>query len=199
VTTKIVIDGTGWCEQRADKVELDLNFEAEAATRTGAVEALGGRLRVLDAPPIGAERISYRQFGVHSDAQDKRGPGFRAHEGVGIRLLDIDALEDVLAALVAAEPASMMGPRWLLRDATTAYREAQRLAVADSRERAEVYAEILGGRLGALRRLTDHGGHDAMNLSFGGRESASMIGGLGLEPEPVRITARCTTSWTLIT
>lgn len=71
-------------------------------------------------PPIGAERISYRRFGVHSDA-------------------------------------------------------------------------------GALRRLTDSGGHYAADMSFAGYESALTIRGLGLEPEPVRITARCTTSWSLVT
>jgi uncharacterized protein len=65
--------------------------------------------------------------------------------------------------------------------------------------RAEVYAQILGGQLGALRRLTDHGGYGAVEMSHAGDESAPMIRGLGLEPEPVRITARCTASGTLIT
>ncbi len=196
---EIVTNGVGWCDQLADKVELDLNFDAVGPTRTAAVDALGDRLRVLDAPEIGPRNISYRRLGVHSQMHEKRGEtGYRASEGVGIRLLDVTELEAVLAVLTEGEPESMMGPRWLLQDPSDAYREAQRLAVRDAQKHAEVYADALGGRLGPLRRLSESEGygHEMAHALSG---SAPVVRALSVQPEPVRITARCTTSWTLIT
>lgn len=197
---EIVTTGVGWFEQLADKVELDVNFDAVGPTRTAAVDARGDRLRVLDGPEIGPRNISYRRLGVHSQVHEKRGEtGYHANEGVGIRLLDVTELEAVLAVLTEADPDGMMGPRWMLQNSSGAYREAQKRAVTDARERAEVYADALGGRLGPLRRLSDDIGQQGYEMAHAGYDPVPMIRALSLQPEPVRITARCTTSWILIT
>ena len=111
-------------------------------------------------------------------------------------------LEEVLAAVVASEPATMNGPNWQLREPTAARRTAQQRAVADARDRAEGYAAALGGRLGGLLRLSEGaGGMDsrAFAVSAMAREAAAPdVRELGLEPEPVRVTVRCTTAWELL-
>ena len=75
-----------------------------------------------------------------------------------LRLDDVGALEEVLAALVASEPAALNGPTWLLADPAAARRAAQERAVADARDRAEGYAAALGGSsarcCGCRRRRT---------------------------------------------
>jgi uncharacterized protein YggE len=79
-------------------------------------------------------------------------------------------------------------------------REAQRKAVADARERAEGYAVALGGTLGPLSRLTEtnEGGMPAPMMMRARAEAAPLdVTELGLEPEPVRVTVRVTTTWTL--
>ncbi|HEV7933296.1 MAG TPA: SIMPL domain-containing protein, partial [Actinomadura sp.] len=80
---------------------------------------------------------------------------------------------------------------------------AQREAVRDARRRAEGYAAALGGRLGALRRLSESDGRGVPMMAM---RAAAAEGGpdvdvhdLELEPEPVRVTARCTTTWVLET
>ena len=76
--------------------------------------------------------------------------------------------------------------------------------MADARDRAEGYAAALGGRLGALLRLSEAGRRRrrAAGVPRWPRwraEAAPDVRELGLEPEPVRVTVRCTTSWELLT
>jgi len=97
----------------------------------------------------------------------------------------------------------MNGPNWQLKDPAAARRTAQERAVADARDRAEGYAAALGGRLGALLRLSEAGGGAAEPRAFAmaamAREAAAPdVRELGLEPEPVRVTVRCATSWELV-
>ena len=94
---------------------------------------------------------------MHDQWRGNRVVGCRATEDVVLRLDDVGALEEVLTAVVASEPATLNGPNWMLKDPDAARRTAQARAVADARDRAEGYAAALGGRLGALLRLSEAG------------------------------------------
>jgi hypothetical protein len=197
---EIVTEGTGWHEQLGDRAELDASFTAFAKTRADAVRELG--LRVEAAGPaleLPGLLVRNRRFWVHNEWQGNRVVGCRAGEDLALTVTDVAALEDVLSALVGAEPTDLQGPRWVLSDPAAAQREAQHRAVEDARQRAEGYAVALSGRLGTLRRLSDAPTH-AGPVAFAARESAGPdVHSLGLEPEPVRVTARCTAAWTLLT
>lgn len=201
---EIVTEGSGWHEQPGDQAELDMTFTATARTRSDAVRDLGRRVAVaratLDRPDL---VVRHRRLWVHSEWRANRVVGCRAGEDVAVLLMDVTALEEVVAGVVAAEPTDLRGPRWVLADPAAAQREAQRRAVADARERAEGYAAALNGRLGPLRRLSEAPDHNApvayrMAAAMDAAESAPDVRDLGLEPEAVRVTARCTTSWDLI-
>lgn len=195
-------EGTGRYEQLGDRAELDIGFSAAGPDRTEAVAALGRRVAAaaaaLDHPGI---TVRHRRLWVGANWHDDQVVGCRAGEQVALVVTDVAALEEILAALVRAEPSDLHGPRWAVHDPAAAQREAQRLAVVDARERAEGYAAALGGRLGALRSLTDGsgGGASARMLGMAARaESMPDIRDLGLEPEMVEVTARCTTTWQLL-
>lgn len=205
---EIVTQGTGTFEQLGDQAELDVSFSAVAPTRSAAVGQLGALVSVLDEPLV-AEAVRSRQLWVHNEYEDRgklgnKIVGCRAGQNVHLLVRDLGRLEELLGVLVAAEPTSIDGPRWGLRDNAAGLREAQQRAVADARQRAEGYAEALGGRLGTLRRLSDgqHGhlesgsAHYAKALAFDG--GAPDIRQLGLEPEPVTVRATCTTTWELL-
>lgn len=201
---EIVTEGSGWHEQPGDRAELDVSFSSTARNRADAVRDLGRRLATarpaLDLPGLA---VLHRRFWVHSEWRGNRVVGCRAGEDVAVLLTDVTALEEVLSGLVGAEPTTIGGPRWVLADPAAALRVAQQRAVADARARAEGYAEALNGRLGPLRRLSEAPDHQ---FAVGHRmvaqdiaaESGPNVRDLGLEPEPVRVGARCTTSWTLI-
>jgi uncharacterized protein YggE len=138
---------------------------------------------------------------VHNEWRDNRVVGCRAGEHLALLVTDVTALDAVLSALVGAEPTDLQGPTWVLEDPAAAQREAQRRAVADARDRAEGYAAALSGTLGPLLRLSEAPEHAPMDYRMATMATAESAGpdvrALGLEPEPVRVTARCTTTWAL--
>lgn len=204
--------GTGEHEVTADQAELRVTYTANAADRSGAVEALGERASAVDAVLRGdamAGAVEVRQRGMHvGDRWDrKRRVGATAQLQLVLRVTDLTVLDDLLAALFSAEPEWLNGPQWSLADETAAVREAQRRAVADARGRAEAYAEALGGQLGTLLKLSDDGMEQPFPVMRGaamtfaaetagvGRDSVQQ---LGLVPEQVTVRATCTASWSLL-
>lgn len=197
---EIVTAGSGWHEQLGDRAELDVTFTAIARSRSDAVRDLGRRMSGAEAalaqPGLEVRR---RRLRVHNEWRGNRVVGCRAGEELALLVTDVTALDTVLSALVAAEPTELQGPRWVLADPGAALREAQQRAVADARTRAEGYAAALSGTLGPLRRLSEATEHAApMAYRMAAQESgAPDVRALGLEPEPVRVTAHCTTTWAL--
>jgi len=201
---EIVTEGSGWHEQPADRAELHVGYAGTGRDRSAAVAHLGKYVAEAE-PAFGLRGVTvlHRRLSVHDQWRGNRVVGCRATEDLTLRLDDVSALEEVLAALVASEPATLNGPNWQLREPVTARRAAQERAVADARDRAEGYAAALGGRLGALLRLSEAAGGGAEPRAFAmaamARESAAPdVRELGLEPEPVRVAVRCTTSWELL-
>ena len=196
----IVTEGSGRHEQLGDRAELDLGFQADGADRAGAVARLGTRVAAatgaLEHPGL---TVRHRRLWVGSQWRDEKVVGARAGEHIALVVTDVAARISSSAALVRAEPSELHGPRWVLHDQAGAQREAQRRAVADARERAEGYADALGGRLGPLVSLGDasaHGGSPRMMMA---RAEAAVpdVRDLGLEPEPVEVAVRCTATWEL--
>ena len=201
---EIVTEGSGWYEQVADRAELQVGYAGTGRDRSSAVAELGKRVAAAE-PAFGLRGVSvqHRRLAVHDQWRGHRVVGCRATEDITLRLDDVGALDEVLAAVVAGEPATLNGPNWQLTDPAAARRTAQARAVADARDRAEGYAAALAGRLGALLRLSEVAGGGMEPRAFAmaamGREAAPDVRELGLEPEPVRVTVRCATSWELLT
>jgi uncharacterized protein YggE len=196
---QIVTEGSGWYEQPGDRAELDVSFAAVARSRSDAVRDLGRRLTGAEpALALPGLEVRHRRVRVHDEWRGNRIVGCRAAEDLALLVTDVTVLEDLLPALVGAEPTDLQGPRWVLSDPAAALREAQQRAVTDARTRAEGYAAALGGTLGPLLRLSEAPEHGVPVAYRMAAESAGPdVRALGLEPEPVRLTARCTTTWAL--
>ncbi|HVL85148.1 MAG TPA: SIMPL domain-containing protein [Pseudonocardia sp.] len=198
---EIVTRGTGHDERDADRAEVELSFVGRGPDRAAAVAELGRRVAAaegaLAAPGL---TVRHRRLWVADDWHRRRVKGCSATEDIGVRLGELDRLDEVLAALVAAEPARLHGPRWSLAEPSALLREAQRRAVADARERAEGYAAALGGRLGGLLRLEDGDNveHVYRAAAMEGAPQVPDVADLRLDPEPVRVTVHCTTTWSLL-
>ena len=182
----VVTEGNGWHEQPGDRAELDVGYAATGPDRATAVAELGRRVAAADpALQHPALEVRHRRLWVNAEWRDDRVVGCRAAMDIALVVAAAPALEEVLAALVATEPAQLHGPRWSLHDRSAA--------------RAEGYAAAVGGRLGpllALRELADEG---PVAYRMAARaEAAPDVRDLGLEPEPVRVTARCATTWELL-
>ena len=207
--TEVVTHGSAEHEAVADQAEVRVAFAANAADRSQAVTALGSRMGSVDAATH-RDGVQLRQRTMHvGDRWDrKRRVGSTAQLQLVLRVTDLAVLDDLLAELFSAEPEWLEGPHWSLADETAAMREAQRLAVADARARAEAYAEALGGQLGALIRLNDQGTERPYPVMRGAAMtfaaesvgvSPDSVQQLGLAPEQVTVRASCTAAWALLT
>lgn len=197
VTTR----GSGEVERIADRAGLTLSYQGRATSRNEAVAALSTPL--ARAKPtferVGVD-VRSRRLSVHDEWAGKRRTGCVATQNYQLRVIDLAVLDDLLAAIIASEPAELYGPHWELAERTAAVAAAQRDAVTDARTRAAGYAEALGTRLGQLVRLTDEDGVAPRRMMFGsaGAAELSSVERLGLEPELISVTATCTATWTLL-
>jgi uncharacterized protein YggE len=205
---EVVTKGTGKVERTADRAQVDVTFETMGASRNDAVEALTTKVSavepVLDRPGV---EVRSRQLSVHDNWDGTQRAGSRASQRYVLRVTDLDTMDDLLSALVAAEPAWLNGPTWELSDDAEAVREAQGKAVVDARLRAQGYAEALGRRLGPLLRLSDGDG-DLWQVEAGPMRSMAAYGGgpgaavqadqLNLEAQQITVSVRCTAAWSLL-
>jgi hypothetical protein len=147
-----------------------------------------------------------RRLSVHDVWRDaRRREGAQATQSYLVRITDVTELDDLLAALVGSEPTGIDGPTWTLADDTEPTREAQHAAVADARAKADGYADAVNGRLGPLLQVTDgstsHHHQPMFAVAYKTSRAAAAppnIGDLGLEPQPVTVSAQCTMTWELL-
>jgi uncharacterized protein YggE len=201
--------GTGTVERTADRAQVDVSFEVAGERRNDAVEALTSRVSavepLLDRPGV---EVRTRQLSVHDNWDGNTRAGSRASQRYVLRVTALDQLDSLLSALVLAEPTWLNGPSWDLTDTEDAVFDAQQEAVADARLRAQGYAEALGRRLGPLVRLSDGDGdlwqaEAAMSAKsfagYGGSPGVPVqIDQLGLEPQLITVTVRCSATWSLL-
>lgn len=207
---EVLTKGTGTVERTADRAQVDVSFETSGGLRNEAVEALTSRVStvepLLNRPGI---EVRSRQLSVHDNWDGNTKAGSRASQRYVLRVTDLAELDGLLAALVLAEPTWLNGPSWDLTDTKDAVFEAQQDAVADARLRAQGYAEALGRRLGPLVRLSDGDGGDQwqMDTAMSARSFAGYGGSpgtpvqvdqLGLEPQQITVTVRCSATWSLL-
>jgi hypothetical protein len=203
---EVVTKGVGKVERTADRAEVHVSFETTGSTRNEAVDALTARIAAVEpAFERPGVEVRSRQLNVHDNWNGRRRSGSRAAQNYLVRINDIGVLDDVLAALVVAEPTWLNGPTWQLKDDADAVREAQREAVQDARRRAEGYTEALGARLGPLQRLTDGDAEvwaatesHRMMAAGGAPGVPPQMDQLNLEAQRIVVTVRCMASWTLL-
>jgi uncharacterized protein YggE len=205
----VLTKGTGTVERTADRAQVDVSFETAGEQRNDAVQALTSRISavepLLDRPGI---EVRTRQLSVHDNWDGNTRAGSRASQRYVLRVTDLGELDGLLSALVLAEPTWLNGPTWDLTDTREAVFNAQQEAVTDARLRAQGYAEALGRRLGPLVRLSDGDGDQWQMDSTMSAKSFAGYGGspgvpvqidqLGLEPQQITITVRCTATWSLL-
>lgn len=202
---QLVTVGTGEVERIADQADLRLSWVGRGKDRNSAVTQLTGTIK--DVEPHfdrSGVRVVSRRLSVHDVWSGKRREGAEASQSYLVRITDVTVLDDLLAVLVGSEPAAIDGPTWALADDTEPAREAQQKAVADARAKAEGYADAVDGRLGALVQVTDGSmsPHQPMFAaaysSRSGGAALPNIADLGLEPQPVTVSAQCTITWELL-
>lgn len=148
-----------------DEVTVGLSAEALLPTASEAF-AEATRLAadlVLLCDEIGVpagsrttSQVSLAEHGEHTDTGWQH-RGYRASTRVAARLSDADLASRLVSEAAARLEVRIDGPTWRVARDNTAHGEARRRAAEDARSRAEEYAAVLGGRVGAIASIAEPG------------------------------------------
>jgi uncharacterized protein len=111
-------------------------------------------------------------------ATGRRSLGHRAISRVSVRSTDAALIGRLIGQATENLAARIDGPRWLISPTNPVRLEAARQAAADSRRKAEAYAEGVGAKLGPVIRLAEPDQHHAIRAAGG-------LKPLGAEPMPI--------------
>lgn len=107
--------------------------------------------------------------------------GYDARNSVQVRVRRVAEMGRIIDALAAAGANEIHGPAFTMDEPRTALDEARAAAVAEARQRAELYARAAGMRVARIVSITEAGGHypvDAITVS------GSRMGFAGAPPPP---------------
>lgn len=159
VPAQVAIDGTllsisaeGEVRRDPDIARLSTGVVTRAADAQAAMDANAARMQDVIAAirQAGIAEADIQTSGVNLFPQYRYGEnqppeitGYEAHNTVEITVREIDALGDVIDALVAAGANQINGPSFDVEDKQAAFDEARRIALENARERARMYAQTL--------------------------------------------------------
>ncbi len=156
-TGGITVVGQGTSYGQPDQATVIVGVESfaptveEATTQNQAT--LDRVMAALDAAGIAAEDIQTTNYSLFAEQiYGEKGPegiaGYRVNNQVNVRLRDISAVGDVLAAVTEAGANAIYGINFSVADPAALEAEARAAAMADARKRAESLAELGGVSLG---------------------------------------------------
>lgn len=190
-----------------DQARVRLSFYApgrSAAEATNAVSertrALDAAIRAIDAQNVTIERTDVTVTPVMREGGDRRPDrinGYEASAGVTILVRDLARLSQAVEVAVNAQPDAFNDVEFSIRDTIRARRAAREAAIADAVDKARIYSEGAGHRLGRLL-LVEEGAHNmiaqsgnravfaARNAPMGGQDGVTAP---AIAAEPLLYTA----------
>ncbi|MFD0273976.1 SIMPL domain-containing protein [Kitasatospora sp. NPDC127111] len=136
--------------------------------------------------------VSTSRLGLESEwdygGREQRFVGYRCTAAFVIELRELDALEQVLVDVVEAGANHVDGVEFDVSTKRELRAEARRAAVAAAREKAELYAEAAGVRLGAVVHIQDVDS-EQLSTHYRGHGRGGGSGEGDLTPGAIRVSA----------
>ena len=202
----LTVNGTGEVSAAPDMARISIGVLAQAPTAAEAVRAMSADMETvmasLTAAGVAADDIQTSglrvdvQQAYDEPTQTTRVTGYLAVTDVQVRVLDLATLGQTLDAVVQEGANQMNGLTFDLQDRKPALDEARSAAVADARDKAELYAGAAGVNLGPIRSLTEGvpGGGMPQPLM---RMEMDAAGSVPVAAGRITITADVTVTWGL--
>ena len=183
VTDSITVNGAGKVTVPADVGVVDLGVEVIASTvkdaRTQAASSMRKVLTAVKAKGIADKDITTTEFSIWPETTWVEEPidlgggrvvrggrsvviGYRVSNQVSIKVNDLEKLADVIddAALAGGDDARVSSVYFTAEDTSMALDNARKLAVADAKHRANLYASEFSVDLGTLISMSEDVGVD---------------------------------------
>ena len=165
---QIVVQGEGRVSAAPDTAIIALGVQRDARdARTAmqaASEAMTSVLSRLDQAGIAPEDIQTTRVGLDprwqhtQDGAPPRVTGYVASNDLSVRVRDLDALGELLDAVVSQGANTMNGLSFLVADMKPLEEAARIAAVEDARRKAATLADAAGVALGGVVTLSEGGG-----------------------------------------
>jgi len=172
---KIAINGVGEVSAAPDTAFITSGVTTQGATAREALDAntkaMAELIETLKSSGIEARDIQTSGFSVnpnyvYSDARDANGyqlppkiNGYQVFNTVNVRVRELASLGSVLDKAVTVGANTINGVSFSVADPSDLYDQARKLAFADARKKAELYAEVAGERLGDIDNITESQGY----------------------------------------
>lgn len=168
---QIAISGTGEVAAAPDMAFINSGVTSQGATAAEALAAntaaMNELIATLKSAGIEARDIQTSGFSVspnyvYSDARDANGyqlppkiSGYQVYNTVNVRVRDLASLGAVLDKAVTVGANTINGVSFSVADPAPLYDEARKLAFANAKKKAELYAEVAGEKLGDIESITE--------------------------------------------
>lgn len=166
----IVTAGEGIVKRAPDRVWVTVGAESRGRTAPEAqklnVDAMTAVLDKIRAAGIAADAIQTTGVSLNPEFDFQNGKqtlrGYVARNQVQIRVDDMQKVGDILSAAVGTGATNVSGLRFDLKNRDAAESDALRMAVRDSRRRADAAASGASVEIGGVVRIEDQGVSDVM-------------------------------------
>jgi uncharacterized protein YggE len=167
-TRSIRVQGTAGVDARPDQAVILAAVVEQDARAGAALEANSQEmrrvLRKLAELSVAEADIRTQGFSV-TPIFERRQPGtatpriigYRVVNGIEVKVRDLDRLGAMLDALVSAGADRLNGIRFSISKPDSLSDQARRLAIADARRKAELYAQTAGVQVGRVLQITEQG------------------------------------------
>lgn len=160
----ITVTGLGRVSAMPDMAIVQIGVQERARDASLALRAVSGVLEDVfdDVEKAGIEARDVQTSAVNISPQYNRNSGaeptlvgYVAASQIRLRVRDLDVLGEILDTVVSSGANRLNGLSLVVADPSPLRDEARRLAVADARAKAELYAKAAGVELGAIVSLSE--------------------------------------------
>jgi uncharacterized protein YggE len=180
-----------------NRAGLSVGVSSDASTARAALAANAGKasdvIEALRAAGVAKDDLQTTDVTVSPRWDDRgRQHGFTAHSSVQVEVASVSRAGAIIDAAVAAGATETSGPSFDRSDRSQLYRNALKAAFADARGKAATLAGEAGASVGAVQRIEESPGVQAMPLFSAAKDSATPV-----EPGTTEVQATVTVTFSL--
>jgi hypothetical protein len=200
---QVTVVGSGEVRGAPDTLTADVGIEVVAPDATAAMNQSSDRQRTviealttggIDAKDISTTGVNLQpQYGENSVVT-----GYRAGNTIQVRIRDLDAAPDRLAAIVDAggDATRINSVTFSIEDDSTLVSDARAEAFGDAKNRAQQYAELSGLSLGSVISISEAPG-SGPPVAVPMPRAEAMADPVPLEPGEQTVSFSVTAVWEL--
>lgn len=181
-------------------VASEADSAREALSRnTAAMSKVIAGLKAAGVDPKDIQTSSFHVEPRYTNPREGQAPvinGYRVSNQVDVRVRDLKRLGEIMDSLVSLGANQVSGLAFDVSQAETLKDEARKLAIANARRRAELFAAAAGASVGEVISISEETSHPGPRPYVMGR-AAAMAESVPVEAGSQMLEARVTVTWGL--